>query len=155
VIGWIVKLIPAPYRVGAALAAVGILAVGSGVAGWTARDYFADRKELKAAKAQVERLTELAETWELAARGWEAAVTAQNALAAKFAMERNESQARADRLSQDIALAKAKLTKLEKASEENGGLCERTDECHWLLFNAAVNGTEAPSQCTAAGSVQD
>lgn len=154
-IGWLVKLIPAPYRIGVALAGVAVVAAGSSWVGWTARDYFADRKELRASQREVKRLTELAGSWERAARGWEATVEAQNELAAKAAEERAASQARADKLAQEVIAAKAKLTKLEKARVEDGGMCERTSECHWLLFNAAVRGEPAPLQCTQADGVRD
>jgi septal ring factor EnvC (AmiA/AmiB activator) len=155
VIGWISNLIPPQYRILAALIIAGILIGVGSVAGWKARDYFADRKELKRLENELALANKNAGTWKETSEKLQSAIDSQNTVSAQMAAQRDEATALANKASAEAFAYKDKLTRLEAAREEDHGMCERTAPCHWLRLNAAYTGIAAPAECAETGSVQD
>ncbi len=133
---------------------VGIVFLGIGtVAGWKARDYLADRKELKLLEQKLSEANKRTSEWERKAGEFQASLARQNSEAAKRESERAASQTRANELSAQVLKLKNRLTVMEKAhvKDEAGDLvCERTDPCQWMFLNAAYKGTSVPAQCASS-----
>lgn len=136
------RLIPEPYRIMAAgIAAVVIFGAGS-TAGYMARDYFADRKEIKQLAANVVAWQKAAENWKVAADRYR-----ERAKAAEAKRQDNKVQA----TNQAAGIDPAKLTTIVRGKcdvQTQSCNCERTAACHWLQLNAAYDGTDPPLECT-------
>lgn len=148
---WLIGLFSGPSKWWAYGIAAAIIFGAGSVAGFQTRDYFAERKATKELEQKLKAQTELTVKWAVEARDYQARVDAQNARTAELVAQRDASLSRAQLLAQQAQSYKVLLTKLEKPDVENGGMCERTTECHWLFLNAAYSGTAAPAQC--AGGV--
>lgn len=142
------KLIPPQYKMLAlGLALVAAFSLG-GTAGYMTRDYFADRKEIKLLKQQLEATTKDVEKWKK-----EEGVQRARAVAAESKRQDNQQQA----TTQAASIDPAKLTRIVKEKcdvQTNTVDVERTDPCHWMQLNAAYAGTAPPAQCARGVSDQ-
>lgn len=136
------NLIPAPYRMLAlGLAFAAAFSLG-GIAGYTARDYFAERKEVRLLKEQIRDRDASLVKWKK-----EESVQRARAVAAESKHQDNQQQA----TQQASTVDPSKLVKIsmEKCDvETNTVAVEHTDPCHWLQLNAAYAGTAPPVECT-------
>lgn len=141
-LGFLGNLIPGPYRIMAAgIAAVVIFGAGS-TAGYVARDYLADRKEMKQLQANVIAWQKASEEWQVAAAKYR-----DRAKAAESKRQDNRTQA----AQQSSTIDPAKLTTIVRGKcdvQTQSCNCERTAACHWLQLNAAYDGTDPPIECT-------
>lgn len=141
-IAFLAKLIPGPYRAAAILIAAVVLFSAGVTAGYQVRDYFADRKEIKALKAQLEQRDKDVAQWKK-----DAGEQRARAVEAEFKRQDNKQQATTQSSSVDMS----KLTKMIEGkcnAKTNTCSCEHTDVCQWLQLNAAYDGAAPPAQCT-------